>query len=71
MTMAIDSNSVLVQSLAQPDLVDEYSRLAYLVPLGSGEKLIADGERLNLHLIDSRAFPSGVVLMRSAAERGS
>jgi hypothetical protein len=37
--------------------------------LGSGKKLFADGVRLNLRLIESRAFPSGVVLMRYAAER--
>jgi hypothetical protein len=37
--------------------------------LGSGKKLFADGVRLKLRLIESRSFPSGVVLMRYAAER--
>jgi len=65
----IDGSSVLVHTLAQNDLVDEYSLLVYPVVLGSGKKLFPDGLRLNLRLIESRAFPSGVVLMRYAAER--
>ena len=67
--IAIDGSSVLVHSLAQHDLVDEYSLLIYPVVLGSGKKLFADGLRLNLRLLESRSFPSGVVLMRYAAER--
>jgi dihydrofolate reductase len=65
----IDGSSVLVQTLAQHDLVDEYSLLVYPVVLGGGKKLFPDGVRLNLRLIESRPFPSGVVLMRYAAER--
>src|SRR5690349_6607823 len=60
----IDGSSVLVQTLAQHDLVDEYSLLVYPVVLGSGKKLFADRVRLNLRRIESRSFPSGVVLMR-------
>ena len=67
--IAIDGSSVLVHTLAQHDLVDEYSLLVYPVVLGSGKKLFADGVRLNLRLIESRSFPSGVVLLRYAAER--
>jgi dihydrofolate reductase len=67
--IAIDGSSVLVHTLAQHDLVDEYSLLVYPVVLGSGKKLFADGLRLNLRLLESRAFPSGVVLLRYAAER--
>jgi len=65
----IDGSSVLVQTLAQHDLVDEYSLLVYPVVLGSGKKLFPDGLRVNLRLVESRPFPSGVVLMRYAAER--
>jgi len=65
----IDGSSVLVHTLAQHDLVDEYSLLVYPIVLGSGKKLFPDGLRANLRLIQSRAFPSGVVLMRYAAER--
>jgi dihydrofolate reductase len=67
--IAIDGSSVLVHTLAQHDLVDEYSLLVYPVVLGSGKQLFAEGVRLNLRLIESRSFPSGVVLMRYAPER--
>ena len=65
----VDGSSVLVHTLAQHDLVDEYSLLVYPLVLGSGKKVFADGPRVNLRLIDSQPFPSGVVLMRYAVER--
>lgn len=65
----IDGSSVLVQTLARHDLVDEYSLLVYPLVLGSGKKLFPDGLRVNLRLVESRPFPSGVVLMRYVAER--
>jgi dihydrofolate reductase len=67
--IAIDGSSVLVHTLAQHDLVDEYSLLVYPVVLGGGKRLFPDGVRVNLRLLESRPFPSGVVLMRYAAER--
>ena len=69
--IAIDGSSVLVQTLAQHDLIDEYNLLVYPLVLGSGKKLFGEGVRLNLRLLESRAFPSGVVLMRYAAERAA
>jgi dihydrofolate reductase len=65
----VDGSSVLVHTLAQHDLVDEYSLLVYPISLGSGKKLFPDDLRVNLRLLESRPFPSGVVLMRYAAER--
>jgi dihydrofolate reductase len=67
--IAIDGSSVLVHTLAQHDLVDEYSLLVYPLVLGSGKKLFPDGVRINLRLIESHAFPSGVVLMHYSVER--
>src|SRR5262249_29840335 len=67
--IGIDGSSVLVHTLAQHDLVDEYSLLVYPIVLGGGKKLFADGAHANLRLLESRAFPSGVVLMRYAVER--
>src|SRR3954452_11188246 len=61
--IAIDGSSVLVHTLAQHDLVDEYSLLVFPLVLGGGKKLFPDGGRINLRLIASHAFPSGVVLM--------
>lgn len=63
-----DGSSVLVHTMAQHDLVDEYSLLVYPVVLGSGKRLFPDGYRANLELFDTRAYPSGVVLMRYRAK---
>ncbi len=65
----IDGSSVLVHTLAQHDLVDEYSLLVYPLVLGGGKKVFPDGVRVNLRLVEARPFPSGVVLMRYAVER--
>ncbi|HEX6289592.1 MAG TPA: dihydrofolate reductase family protein [Herpetosiphonaceae bacterium] len=65
----IDGSSVLVHTLARHDLVDEYSLMVYPVALGSGKKVFPEGVRLNLRLLESRALPSGVVLLRYAPDR--
>jgi dihydrofolate reductase len=60
----IDGSSVLIHTLAEHDLVDEYSLHVYPVVLGSGKRLFPDGKRLNLKLIESKALPTGVVFQR-------
>lgn len=65
----VDGSSVLVHTLAQNDLVDEYSLLVYPVVLGSGKKVFPDGWRGNLKLIETKLFPSGVVLLRYQTNR--
>lgn len=62
----IDGSSVLVQTLAAADLIDEYSLFVYPVVLGRGKKLFAAEPRLKLRLIESRPLPTGVVLLRYA-----
>jgi dihydrofolate reductase len=64
--IVIDGSSVLIHSLAAHDLIDEYSLLVYPIVLGSGKQLFSEGPRVNLRLIESRTFPSGVVLMHYA-----
>lgn len=64
--IAIDGSSVLIHTLIEHDLVDEYSLHVYPVVLGSGKKLFPEGLRVNLHLIESRPLPTGVVLMHYA-----
>jgi dihydrofolate reductase len=65
----VDGSSVLVHTLTQHDLVDEYSLLVYPVVLGSGKRVFAEGVRVNLHLVESKPFPSGVLLMRYQPKR--
>lgn len=60
----LDGSSVLAHTLIQHDLVDAFSLLVYPLILGSGKKLFPDGARHNLKLIETRSFPTGVVLTR-------
>lgn len=69
--IGIDGSSVLVHTLAQHDLVDEYNLLVYPIVLGSGKKVFSDGARVNLRLLETRSFPTGVVLMRYERDRSA
>ncbi len=66
LNILIDGSSVLVRTLAEHELIDEYSLWVYPVVLGGGKKLFPDGRRVNLRLIESRQLPTGVVLMHYA-----
>lgn len=67
--IAIDGSSVLIHTLAQNDLIDEYHLIIYPVALGGGKKVFPDGTRLNLRLVEARPLPTGVVLTRYTVER--
>ncbi len=67
--IVIDGSSVLIHTLAQNDLIDEYRLIVYPVALGGGKKVFPDEARLNLRLVEARPLPSGVVLMHYTAER--
>lgn len=60
----LDGSSVLVQLLAQHDLVDEYRLHVYPVSLGGGKRLFPARKRLDLTLVEASPLPSGVVYMR-------
>ena len=62
----MDGSSVLIHTLVEHDLIDEYSLFVYPVVLGSGKKLFPEGRRVPLSLLEAKAIPSGVVLMRYA-----
>jgi dihydrofolate reductase len=59
--IVLDGSSVLVHTLIENDLVDEYSLHVYPLVLGGGKKLFPAGKRVNLKLIASQALPTGVV----------
>ena len=60
----VDGSSVLIQVLAQNDLVDEYSLHVYPLVLGGGKRLFPEGKRLDLTLVEATALSTGVVYMR-------
>jgi len=60
----MDGSSVLIHTLAENDLVDEYNLHVYPLVLGGGKRLFPGGKRINLELIESRALPTGVVYQR-------
>jgi dihydrofolate reductase len=56
-------SSVLVKSLAEHNLVDEYRLIVYPIVLGTGKKLFPDGFPVTtLSLAESRPLRSGVLI---------
>lgn len=53
----------LVQTLIQQDLIDEYRLQVHPVLLGNGKRLFPDGNTLKLKLVETRSFPSGVIVL--------
>jgi dihydrofolate reductase len=66
----VDGSSVLVHELAQHNLVDEYSLLVYPLVLGGGKRVFPEGVRIDMKLVETKTFPTGVVLMRYAVNNG-
>ena len=60
----LDGSSVLVHSLIENDLVDEYMLHVYPLVLGLGKRLFPEGKRVSLSLIESAALPTGVIYQR-------
>jgi dihydrofolate reductase len=65
----VDGSSVLVHTLAQADLVDEYHLLVFPIVLGNGKQVFPDDFYTGLKLIETRTFPSGVILLRYEPDR--
>jgi dihydrofolate reductase len=61
---------VLIHELARHKLIDEYSLLVYPLTLGSGKRVFPDDVRVDLKLIETKTFPTGVVLMRYEVNNG-
>ena len=62
--IVLDGSSVLVHTLIEHDLVDEYSLHVYPLALGSGKRLFPDGKRVDLKLVGSQALPTGVLFQQ-------
>jgi dihydrofolate reductase len=65
----VDGSSVLVHTLAQSDLVDEYHLLVFPIVLGSGKRVFPDGFYSGLKLVETKSFPSGVILVHYQPDR--
>lgn len=59
-----DGSSVLLHTLIENDLVDEYALHVYPLALGIGKRLFPDGKRVNMKLVESSTLPTGVVYQR-------
>jgi len=59
-----DGSSVLIHTLAENDLIDEYMLHVYPLVLGRGKRIFPEGKRIPLKLVESQALPTGVVYQR-------
>ena len=65
--IAIFGSANLAATLTQHGLIDEYRIAINPVVLGGGTALFREGaERLNLRLLDTKTFRSGIVELRYA-----
>ncbi len=60
----IMGSGTIVQQLANLDLIDEYSLVVVPIILGVGKPLFKDVKKMNLKLLEARAFKNGIVLLR-------
>jgi dihydrofolate reductase len=62
--IAILGSGSIVRQLANFGLIDEYGLLVNPVVLGTGKYLFRDVKRMNLKLLETRAFGSGKVFLK-------
>jgi dihydrofolate reductase len=56
-------STVLIATLAEHDLIDEYRLMVHPIVLGTGKKLFSDGFPVSrLDLVDSQALASGILI---------
>ncbi len=61
--IVILGSGVLIQSLMQHNLIDQYTLLITPLVLGTGRRLFADGSPcINLELVDCKTTPTGLVI---------
>jgi len=60
----VAGSCMLVNTLMQHDLIDEYRLMVHPIVLGSGKRLFGDGSDMKvLKLVDTRTFSSGIVVL--------
>jgi dihydrofolate reductase len=59
--LVIHGSGKLINSLVPANVIDEYRLLVYPIVLGKGQKLFEDGVKINLQLVESKQYPTGVV----------
>ncbi len=65
--LGILGSGVLIHSLVQRDLIDEYILLITPIVLGTGLRLFPEGHTVHLRLVESLASTKGVILARYQA----
>ena len=60
----MDGSSVLLHTLIEHDLFDEYALHVYPLVLGIGKRLFPEGKKVSLKLIESSSLPTGVAYQR-------
>jgi len=60
----MDGSSVLLHTLNETDLIDEYVLHVYPVVLGGGKRLFTEGKKIDLKLIEAKPLPTGVLFQR-------
>jgi len=66
-----DGSSQLVHALLAHDLVDELHLLVYPLTLGSGKRVLPNGVHATFGLTSATPYPSGVVGLHYARQRGT
>jgi dihydrofolate reductase len=67
--LGVTGSISVVQQLVAADLVDDYRLFVYPVLVGTGPGVLAGAGRLDLELVEARAFPSGVTMLRYQRRR--
>ncbi len=59
----IEGSAILVQSLMEADLIDEYRLLVHPVIMGKGKRFFKEGMNTRLKLIKTQTLEAGVILL--------